>query len=733
MNLKHAIVSVATTALLKKIIKKHDVEVTDWRMRELLEKTITSKKRFKSGDLLQELSEQEVKTVCESMRVDSKGRKQDLIARLESIDARPSTDALKTDLLSVGALFGTSESSYTIPVYQRNYAWRAEQIQQLIIDIQDALREAESSYFLGNLIVTERKDVNSFEVIDGQQRLTTLYLLLTFLSQKIRDSDATHRDRLKYESRPRATEALRRVSERHTQVESVNHEDAGIHEGFNVIQQFIGAHPELSHQKGLATFFTFLQHKVNVVRVSLPAETDLNRYFEIMNTRGKQLRQVDIIKARLMSVLDDEDRACFAWIWDACAEMDSYVQMSLTRNNPKSRDEIFGKDWKFLLLNDFEELRTIYEHARIASAGNFSLGDSLSVEGALQQYAQLNLYLDESDQENVRFRSTIEFSSFLLHVLKIFKGNDDEDEGGLDDKRLIKLFDEDLPSSSSKKSEWVRNFAITLLRCRNLFDGFILKRQYTATNDVDGDWSICSLIRRKSKDRFTPGYVSTLYKGKSNVEEDGNIDADTIDLLMLQSMLRVTYTSPRTMHWITRLLRCLHESDNVASLSGKILADELRTYARDKVREAFFAETEGQPEGFSINRIVFTYLDYLLLGNADKSVFRFTFRNSIEHFYPQHPDKEQSGQIVSPQFLNVLGNLALLSVSANSKFSNNIPDVKAKSFESFQEQSPKLKKMASITRKEGWGNDQVRRHHSEMLHLLADDLGLSQISGICQP
>lgn len=732
MNLKHAIVSVATTAFLKKIIKKHGVEVSDWRIRELLEKAITSKKRFKSDDLLQELSEQEVKIVCEAMQVDSKGRKQDLIARLESIDARPTTDALKTDLLSVGDLFGASESSYTIPVYQRNYAWRAEQIQQLIIDIQDALREDESSYFLGNLIVTERKDENNFEVIDGQQRLTTLYLLLTFLSQNIRDSASGHWDRLNYESRPRATEALRRFFDSHPRVESVTQEDAGIHEGFNVIQQFIAAHPELSNEEGLARFFTFLQDKVNVVRVSLPAETDLNRYFEIMNTRGKQLRQVDIIKARLMSALHDEDRACFAWIWDSCADMDSYVQMSLTRNNPKFRDDIFGRDWKFLIVNDFEQIRTIFDHAKNASTANVSLGDSLSIERALHQYAQLNLYLDESDQENVRFRSTIEFSTFLLHVLKIFKGNDDEDEGGLDDKRLIKLFDEDLPSSSAKKSEWVRNFAITLLRCRNLFDGFILKRQYTANNEADGDWSICSLIKRKSKDRFTPGYVSTFYKGKTNVEEDGNIDAGTIDLLLLQSMLRVTYTSPRTMHWITKLLRRLNESDNAASVSGKNLADELRTYARDKVREAFFAETERQPEGFSINRIVFTYLDYLLLEDTDKSVFRFSFRNSIEHFYPQHPDKEQSGDIVSPQFLNLLGNLALLSVSANSKFSNNIPDVKAKSFESIQEQSPKLKKMASITREEGWGNEQVSRHHSEMLQLLVDDLGLSHISSIHQ-
>lgn len=728
MNLKHAIVSVASTNLLKKIVKDYSAEVDDWRKRELLEKAITSKGRFKFDDLLSYLNEQEVKSLCEKLGIDSKGRRQDLIARLQGMDSRLTTDLLKTDLLSVGDLFCNSDAVYTVPVYQRNYAWRAEQIQQLISDIQDAILEEEDSYFLGNLIVTERKQINDFEVIDGQQRLTTLYLLLTFLSQNLKTVDASHIDRLNYESRPRATEALRRVSGIHSQAEATSKEDMGIHEGFNIIRQFIGSRYALRDSEGLAKFSDFLQSKVTVVRVSLPPETDLNRYFEIMNTRGQQLRQVDIIKARLMSALQDEDRACFAWIWDACTDMDSYVQMSLTRNDPKFRDELFGKDWRFLVLTDFERIRKAFDQTRKGSSASSTLGDSLSIDDALNQYAQLEIYAEDPDQENVRFRSIIEFPAFLLHVLKLFKRDEGEDEGGLDDKRLIKLFDEALPSSRMKKSEWVRNFAITLLRCRNLFDGFILKRQYTATNGDDGDWSICSLIRRKSKDRSTPGYVSTFYKGNINVEEDGDIDASTVDLLLLQSMLRVTYTSPRTMHWITKLLRLLYENVNSASISRKTLSEELQNYVRGKVRETFFVDTAQQPEGFSIGRIVFTYLDYLLLENPDKSGFRFFFRNSIEHFYPQRPDKEQSGAAVSSELLNLLGNLALVSVSANSKFSNNLPKIKAmKEFESMQEQSPKLKRMAHITLNEGWGNEQIRRHHEEMLQLLRDDLSTISI------
>ena len=94
-----------------------------------------------------------------------------------------------------------------------------------------------------------------------------------------------------------------------------------------------------------------------------------------------------------------------------------------------------------------------------------------------------------------------------------------------------------------------------------------------------------------------------------------------------------------------RLLHC-HRHYALSSAGrhrGRRAPDASRRfgYARGKVKEAFFIEEE--PSGFSISRIVFTYLDYLLLTDRQKSEFRFSFRNSIEHFYPQHPDEQQSG------------------------------------------------------------------------------------------
>ena len=174
------------------------------------------------------------------------------------------------------------------------------------------------------------------------------------------------------------------------------------------------------------------------------------------------------------------------------------------------------------------------------------------------------------------------------------------------------------------------------------------------------------------------------------------------------------------MHWITKILNWLNNAQDPGSVSSSDLVNLLKGYARGKVKAAFFSDEK--PQGFDISRIVFTYLDYLLL-DSTKQGFKFQFRNSIEHFYPQHPDREQAGKIVAEHNLHLLGNLALVSVSANSKFSNSFPKAKAENFkDTIEMQSPKLRRMAEITRIEGWGDEQVMEHHEHMLKLLEADI-----------
>src|SRR5215813_12564278 len=86
--------------------------------------------------------------------------------------------------LSINQLFSQG-SYYSIPIYQRNYAWGEKEITQLIQDIADyAEKNLYKDYYIGTLVVYERKDESKgvvYETIDGQQRLTTLTILLSTL------------------------------------------------------------------------------------------------------------------------------------------------------------------------------------------------------------------------------------------------------------------------------------------------------------------------------------------------------------------------------------------------------------------------------------------------------------------------------------------------------------------------------------------------------------------------
>ena len=71
---------------------------------------------------------------------------------------------------------------YIVPLYQRAYAWEEKEIVQMLHDILDMKEQPDAKYYLGTLIVSHRE--GKYEVIDGQQRLTTLFLLLKCLEER---------------------------------------------------------------------------------------------------------------------------------------------------------------------------------------------------------------------------------------------------------------------------------------------------------------------------------------------------------------------------------------------------------------------------------------------------------------------------------------------------------------------------------------------------------------------
>ncbi len=86
----------------------------------------------------------------------------------------------KPEAKTIMKIFGDADSYYQIPDYQRPYSWNDEQIEQLWDDVYSAMESNDESYFLGPMILIRTKD-GYFEVVDGQQRLTTLTILFCVL------------------------------------------------------------------------------------------------------------------------------------------------------------------------------------------------------------------------------------------------------------------------------------------------------------------------------------------------------------------------------------------------------------------------------------------------------------------------------------------------------------------------------------------------------------------------
>lgn len=85
----------------------------------------------------------------------------------------------------------SSEFDYKIPSYQRPYSWTTQEAGILFDDLYDFYKneDNEENYFLGSIVLIKEDDLPKSEVIDGQQRLTTLTILLAVIAHNLTDND----------------------------------------------------------------------------------------------------------------------------------------------------------------------------------------------------------------------------------------------------------------------------------------------------------------------------------------------------------------------------------------------------------------------------------------------------------------------------------------------------------------------------------------------------------------
>lgn len=611
-------------------------------------------------------------------------------------------------------LFTERGVRYEIPVYQRDYAWTEPQIRQLIQDIADYAKEkSDTHYYIGTLIVYERMhgEETVYETIDGQQRLTTLSILLNLLKKEFNEVEWFEKNILSFACRPKSTESLQTLYD--GEIDSYSSENVNL----NILQGYKDARKALrkilsEYNLDVKYFAKYLGDNVYILRVPVPKDTDLNHYFEIMNSRGEQLEKHEVLKAQCLKNLDEKEQIAFNKIWEAASNMERYVQYGFTT---EERDSIFGTDlktrrmWDCLIKNPDDVYQKLSEQG-VSRNEELSLEEIISANRESSAVVQKN----SGDEDNVRFNTIINFSNFLLHVLRIQVGMDIP----LDDKRLLELFDPyvnikqtaDLDEAKSQAHDFVKEFGYNLLKIKFLYDKYIIKREFSNGKD---QWSLKRVrIYKGSENKKSYSFVGTFSEPSNpNVESELNHE-----ILMLLSMFHVSTPTLVYKHWLNGALKWCYEQH------GPILADDYKAYL-EKMAEAFLRDRFLSKEpldyftiiyrngcktqntsndvldisklnvGTDVENFIFNYLDYLLwkdfktesksafnvIGDNDSlkkdpriSNFEYSFRSSVEHYYPQNPIEGKEYRI-DDKPLNCFGNLCLISNEKNSRLSNYMP------------------------------------------------------------
>lgn len=207
---------------------------------------------------------------------------------------------------------------FRVPAYQRSYAWEAEHIEALLADINDAIKGKEKEYFLGSIVVTGPVD-RRYEVVDGQQRLTTVSLLISAIRDKFRsDQDQEAETSIRNDF---LANVDRKTKEREPKL-VLNEVDNELYQELiddgSAIDR--GRFPRQSHRRLLDSadlirkyienlcvqskdseevlheWLDYLESNLKVILVTAPDDSNAFVIFETLNDRGLELAISDLLK-----------------------------------------------------------------------------------------------------------------------------------------------------------------------------------------------------------------------------------------------------------------------------------------------------------------------------------------------------------------------------------------------------------------------------------------------------
>jgi hypothetical protein len=212
--------------------------------------------------------------------------------------------------LTLNQLFGSTNEQYVIPTYQRRYSWHERQVGELMDDI--AAIESGDTHLLGSIVCLaghHKAGLNQLELVDGQQRLTTVSIILECIRERLETEgtpDETFEINQLLNAKPLSGKAVKKIA-----LESIDADEFAQHllqgdvtgvknQNLSGAFKFVRERVIEASLKDVREFLYMLRNQAVIIRLDVGNAKDAFKLFETINNRGLKLSPTDIVKNFLL-------------------------------------------------------------------------------------------------------------------------------------------------------------------------------------------------------------------------------------------------------------------------------------------------------------------------------------------------------------------------------------------------------------------------------------------------
>lgn len=593
---------------------------------------------------------------------------------------------------------------YNIPIYQRLFTWEEEQINQLLDDMKNQYdKKSDSPYYIGMLTI---QDNDNNDLVDGQQRFTVLSIIATVFQQYYEEWKKM-KGKLSLSAREDDQAFLQGMFDNRFDESYYNKRMA---DGRRTVELWIESN--FTNYDARSQFAKYVFNYCTFFIALLPKgykAKDLNKYFETMNSTGRNLESHEIIKVEKYLASMETEQDFYTTVWNLVSDMDKPL---IRKKTKKEQEEDYQERFR-KAIREFD--KNIESKVFNGLINDLASEDKSSTDE--ETYKSLRELDEDGHNPNVRrqdkyygegWHSMLNFPEFILQVLYIQLSDTKRREVNVNEFFDVHRLQESIDEYTANwvEIDW-KHFGQELLRYRLLFDYYIIRIPNSEAGDYDLEFS---------------------------EPQDGDIDSSVVS--QMQSYLYVDSSSKTYYRWVVPFLEYLNSTTDdihMADLFVNLhrIDDSIDEHSVNYLNDESSISYGSRRTVYFLRRLDF----YLWLGNHkaartnDKSysiINRFVFKRSInsqEHLHPQH-DEGRNEYMPWHEKKDRFGNLFLITSSFNSTQSDDSINTK---FGRIKDQIAYSRiesvKLYMIFRsceqgKHEWDLKNMEKHQEDMLYLL---------------